>query len=252
MWSRERHKRILSVLETKGKISANDLASMLGVSRETVRRDLVELGAEGLITRVHGGALLSQAQTEPPFRKRQVEQIRAKRDIARKAAGLVLPGQTILVDAGTTTSVFAHELAKISGITVITNSIDIATTVQSAETKIDLILLGGGIISDVPATYGELTLAEIRRFHVDLTFVAPVALDSEKGAFDFDLHEASVAGAMMEQASESVLLVDHTKLGKVSRVKYCDPGQIDMLVTDTPVHDPVLRPFQDWGMRIVV
>ena len=57
---------------------------------------------------------------------------------------------------------------------------------------------------------------------------------------------------MMEQASESVLLVDHTKLGKVSRVKYCDPGQIDMLVTDKPVHDAVLRPFQDWGMRIVV
>ncbi|MEQ6918071.1 DeoR/GlpR family DNA-binding transcription regulator [Halomonas aquatica] len=252
MWSRERHKRILNVLETKGKVSANDLANMLGVSRETVRRDLVDIEADGLITRVHGGALLSQARTEAPFRKRQDKQIRAKREIARKAAGLVLPGQTILVDAGTTTSVFAHELAKLSGITVITNSIDIATTLQGAGTKIELLLLGGSIISDVPATYGELTLTEIRRFHVDLTFVAPVALDSEKGAFDFDLHEATVAGAMMEQATESVLLVDHTKLGKISRVKYCDPGQIDILVTDRSVSDAVLHPFQDRGMRIIV
>lgn len=252
MWYKERHKRILHVLKTSGQVSATNLAVMLGVSRETVRRDLVDLEADGLITRVHGGALLSQARSEPPFRKRQDKQIRAKREIARKAAGLVLPGQTILVDAGTTTSVFAHELAKLSGITVITNSIDIATTLQGAGTQIDLLLLGGGIISDVPATYGELTLTEIRRFHVDLAFVAPVALDAEKGAFDFDLHEASVAGAMMEQANETVLLVDHTKLGQISRVKYCDPEQIDMLVTDKSVPDAVLGPFQGRRMKVMI
>ncbi|WP_296762530.1 DeoR/GlpR family DNA-binding transcription regulator [Sediminimonas sp.] len=252
MWSKERHKRILNVLETNEQVSATNLAGMLGVSRETVRRDLVDLEADGLINRVHGGALLSQTRSEPPFRKRQDKQIRAKREIARKAAGLVLPGQTILVDAGTTTSVFAHELAKLSGITVITNSIDIATTIQSVGTKIDLLLLGGGIISDVPATFGELTLTEIRRFHVDLTFVAPVALDGEKGAFDFDLHEAAVAGAMMEQANETVLLVDHTKLGQISRVKYCDPDQIDVLVTDKFAPDAVLRPFQGRGTKVIL
>ncbi|MGB8622039.1 MAG: DeoR/GlpR family DNA-binding transcription regulator [Paracoccaceae bacterium] len=252
MWSKERHKRILHVLEASGQISAHDLAAMLGVSRETVRRDLVDLEDDGLIDRVHGGALLSQACVEPPFRKRKDKQIRAKQDIARKAVDLVLPGQTVLVDAGTTTSVFAQELAKLTGITVITNSIDIATTIQTSGNKIELLLLGGAVVSDVPATYGELTLSEIRRFHADLAFVAPVALDGEKGAFDFDLHEAAVAGAMIDQSGEAVLLVDHTKLGQTSRVKYCDPAQIDVLVTDKSAPEAALQAFRDRGTRVIV
>jgi len=252
MWSKERHQRILSMLEANHQVSANDLAEMLGVSRETVRRDLVDLEREGRVDRVHGGAVLPQPRGEEPFKKRMGEQIRAKRDIARKAAGLIRPGHSILVDAGTTTSIFAQELVKLSGIMVVTNSIDIATTIQGAGADIDLLLLGGRVVSDVPATLGELTLAEIRRFNVDMAFVAPVALHAEKGAFSFDLHEAEVAAAMVEQARETVILVDHTKLGETSRVLSCEASQIDVLVTDKNAPPGALRPFRDNGMTVIV
>ncbi|MBU3260928.1 DeoR/GlpR family DNA-binding transcription regulator [Roseovarius sp. PS-C2] len=251
MWSKERHRRILAMLETNQQISAGDLAQVLGVSRETVRRDLVDLESDGTIDRVHGGAVLRQTGGEAPFEKRRTAQTRAKRDIARKAAALLVPGCSIFVDAGTTTSIFGQVLAGLSDITVITNSFDIANTIQSAQSNIDLFLLGGQMMSDVPATFGELTLSEIRRFKVDTAFIAPVALDSAQGVFSYDLHEAEIARAMLEQANETVLLVDHTKMGQTSRVRICDMDAIDSVVTDNSTGDDILHPFRQIGIRLV-
>ncbi len=232
MWSKERHQRIVKLLNTTSQVSAGTLADMLNVSRETVRRDLVELEHRGLVRRVHGGAVLPRPTSEEPFKKRLATNPREKREIARKAAALIEPGQCIMVDAGTTTSVFAHELTKTPGIMVITNSIDVASIIRAADCDIDLLLLGGQLISDVPGTFGELTLSEIQRFQADHAFVAPVALHPESGAFDFDLHEAEVARAMIAQSSQVNMLVVGSKLGTTSRVGYCAPGRIDVVVTD--------------------
>lgn len=190
MWAKERHQRILALLQSNQQVSANALAELLEVSRETIRRDLLELERNAQINRVHGGAVLPDPCGEAPFENRKTAQMRAKQDIARKAATLIPPGASIMVDAGTTTSVFGQALAKLSGIMVVTNSIDIAQTIKDAGADIELILVGGQMLSDVPATFGELTLSEIRRFKVDLAFVAPVALHADDGAFSYDLREA--------------------------------------------------------------
>lgn len=232
MWSKERHQRILKLLNTTNQVSAGALADMLMVSRETIRRDLVELEIQGDVRRVHGGAVLPGPASEEPFKKRLTTNPREKREIARKAAALIEPGQCIMVDAGTTTSVFAHELTKAPGIMVITNSIDVASIIKAAECDIELILLGGQLISDVPGTFGELTLSEIQRFNADHAFVAPVALHPDSGAFDFDLHEAEVARAMIAQSGQVNMLVVGGKLGTTSRVSYCPPERIDVVITD--------------------
>lgn len=232
MWSKERHQRILNLLDTTQQVSAGALADMLNVSRETVRRDLVELENNGQVRRVHGGAVLPHPAAEKPFKKRLATNMREKREIGKKAARLIKPGQCIMVDAGTTTSVFAHELTKVPGIMVITNSIDVATTIKAADCDIELILLGGQLVSDVPGTFGELTLSEIRRFQADQVFVAPVALHPQSGAYDFDLHEAEVARAMIAQSQQVNILAVSSKLGATSRVGYCPPERIDVLVTD--------------------
>ena len=106
-------------------------------------------------------------------------------------------------------------------------------------------------MSDVPATFGELTLSEIRRFKVDTAFIAPVALDSAQGVFSYDLHEAEIARAMLEQANETVLLVDHTKMGQTSRVRICDMDAIDRVVTDNSTSDDILHPFRQTGIGLV-
>ena len=251
MWPKERHQRILSMLNSNQIVSANDLAELLDVSRETVRRDLLELEKSGLIDRVHGGAVLANKGDEAPFEKRKNVQTRAKQDIACKAISLIQPGASIMVDAGTTTSVFGHYLAKLSGIMVVTNSIDIAQTVKSSGVDIDLILLGGQLTSDVPAAYGELTLSEIQRFNVNLAFISPVAIHSQKGVFSYALKEAEVAKAMFSQASKNVILSDHTKLGETNRVRFAETTEINYLITDSLVKPDQIRPFENTGIEIV-
>ncbi|MBK0327935.1 DeoR/GlpR transcriptional regulator [Rhodobacteraceae bacterium F11138] len=248
MWAKERHQRILSMLAANRQVSANDLAEILNVSRETVRRDLVDLEGTGQVNRVHGGAVLPEPRSEQPFRQRMTAQLRAKSEIARRAAALVQPGQTILVDAGTTTGIFARELAKLSGISVITNSLDVATTLQGADRKV--LLLGGRMAADVPATVGELTLSEIRRFHADVCFSAPVAVHPAKGAFFYDLQEAEIASAMSAQAQRLILLTDHSKLGETSRVRSWEAREIDVLVTNKAATPEQLETFRRAGAQI--
>ncbi|WP_372922921.1 DeoR/GlpR family DNA-binding transcription regulator [Roseovarius sp.] len=250
MWAKERHQRILSMLATNRQVSANDLAEMLSVSRETVRRDLLDLEESGQVNRVHGGAVLPEPRSEEPFRQRMSAQIRAKKEIARKATGLIRPGQTIMVDAGTTTAIFGQELAKLTGVSVITNSLDIATTLQGAGK--DVLLLGGRLATDVPATVGELTLSEIRRFRADLCFSAPVAVHPTKGAFFYDLQEAEIALAMFAHSLESIILADHKKLGETSRVQSWEMGAISALVTDRGAGQEHIETFRHAGTKLIL
>lgn len=250
MWVKERHQRILAMLAANKQVSANDLAEMLKVSRETVRRDLLDLEETGQVNRVHGGAVLPETDPEDPFPQRLTTQLRAKSEIARKAVALIQPGQTIFVDSGTTTAVFGRELAKLTGVSVVTNSLDIATTLQGAGREV--LLLGGRMASDVPATVGELTLSEIRRFHADLLFSSPVAVDPAKGVFFYDLQEAEIAIAMAAQAIRTVLLADQSKLGKTSRVKSWASDDIETLVTNRTADADQVSGFRDAGVTVVI
>lgn len=251
MWSKERHQRILAVMTSSRQVSANELADLLDVSRETVRRDLLQLERAGQLKRVHGGAVLPPDEGEAPFAMRKTTQARAKQDIARKAVSLIPAKASILVDAGTTTSAFGQALAKLSGIMVVTNSIDVAQTITAAGADIELILLGGQITSDVPATYGELTLSEIGRFHTDLAVISPVAVSAAKGAFSYALTEAEIARAMIGQATQSMVLCDASKLGDTSRIRICDSERIDMIVADNQAGAEQLAPFRDIGVDII-
>lgn len=221
----------MTLLQAHHRVSTDTLADEFGVSRETVRRDLLELESAGHVRRVHGGAVLPHPAPEEPFQERMSLHLNAKKAIAKSAAALIEPGQCVLVDAGTTTSVFARELIKIPDVLIVTNSIDIMTTSHHSNHKANILLLGGRVVSDVPGTYGEITLSEIARFNADVAVLSPVALHSEQGATDYDIHESEVARAMLAQAHKVIMLADHSKLETTSRVHYCGPDQIDILVT---------------------
>lgn len=235
MWSQNRHQKILSLLAVRHQVTTDSLSQELEVSRETIRRDLMMLETEGHVRRVHGGAVLPGPAPEEPFKKRMATHREAKISIAKAAARLIEPGQSLFIDAGTTTSAFAAELVRVSGISVITNSFDIVTTLRRSETDASVLLLGGRMVTDVPGTYGELTLAEISRFRADAAVISPVALHPENGAGNYDLHEAEVARAMIAQSAQLILLADHSKLGVFSQVQFCTCAEIDTLVTDAAV-----------------
>lgn len=240
MWSRDRKEKILALLRTAERARTAEIASQLGVSRETVRRDLLEMQADGLLQRVHGGAVPTAEEPEAEFQRRKSLNWPQKMEIGRKAAALVKPGMIIYVDAGSTTLAFAHALRDGPPVKVITNSCDVAQMIRG-----DALLLGGRIVSDVPATFGELTLWEIERFMADFAFVSPTAVSPRYGPMYYELHESEVARAMCRNAQKVAVLADGGKLGGTSRVAGDRRASIDYLVTDSRASDEALAELAD-------
>lgn len=234
MWSHERQEKILGILESNQKVSTKVLSASLDVSRETIRRDLKELEQRGVLLRVHGGAKPFGTVVEPeaPFSQRQEQFHSQKYAIGKLACNLIPKNSTCFIDAGTTTSVFAQALAARGDIRVITNSMEIAQIVSRGQ-NCDVLLLGGRPHNDVPATYGEITLSQIERFLADFAVISPTGLHQDRGATDYELHEAEVARAMMRRARTRMLLCNSDKIGIESRVSISTLDEVDHLVTDT-------------------
>lgn len=229
--------RIRALLSTLNQVSTERIIKELGISRETARRDIIELEAQGLAKRVHGGLVALNTTPEPPLTVRSSVMAKEKRAIARAAAQLLQPGQTVFMDAGSTTTMLAEELRSMSGLTIVTNSLNAALKLSVAEEhevlNNQVILLGGHMLAGAQETRGDLTVGEIYRFHADVALLSPVGLDAKQGASSFQPHEAAIARAMTRQATRLILLADHTKLGLNSRMNYASIQQVSTLVTDS-------------------
>lgn len=257
MLQEERFLRIRNLLATFSRVSVDRIVQDLDVSRETVRRDLLELEGQGLLRRVHGGAVATGPEPEPPLATRLIVRQKQKRAIAKAAITLLLPGQTVFLDAGSTTSILAEEIATLSGMTVITNSLSIALKLASAEegraARNETILLGGRIDVKTQATHGDTTAEEIRRFRADVALLSPVGLHVKHGAMSFEHHEAAIARAMAEQAQQTVILADHAKIGQASRVTYARTADIHTVVTDAGMRElPGLPALRKAFARVII
>jgi DeoR/GlpR family transcriptional regulator of sugar metabolism len=229
MWHEERHTRIRDLLRASGQVSVERIVTELGVSRETIRRDLVELAERGEIRRVHGGAVLTS--DEPPIDVRHATRVREKRAIAKVVASLVESNQTIFMDAGSTMNLVAEALATRSGLTIITNAMDVAARF-AARPGNEVHLLGGRFNGQIGCTNGAATIAEIHRYQAHVAILSPVGVDAKAGASSFELDEVEVARAMCSNARRVILAADHSKIGVRSRASWCDAERIDVLVTD--------------------
>lgn len=228
--------RIRALLSTQHQLSTERIIKELGISRETARRDIISLEAQGLARRVHGGLVALESPPEPPLQVRRNAQAREKRAIAAAAVQHLQPGQTLFLDAGTTTTLLAEELRTMSGLTIITNSLQAALALSAAEEHETLnnqvLLLGGMMMAGAQQTRGEMTVGEIYRYRADVALLSPVGVDARNGASSFHPHEAAIAHAMVQQASRTLLLADHSKLGVISRTQYAPVGDIDLLICD--------------------
>jgi DeoR/GlpR family transcriptional regulator of sugar metabolism len=235
MWQEDRHQRIRALLSTLHRLSTERIMADLGVSRETVRRDLLDLEALGELRRVHGGAI--KPADEASIAERAHTRVKSKTAIAKAATGVIASGQTLFIDAGTTTSALAEELAKLANLTVVTNSIDVALKMrgvgeQQADAVNEVILLGGSISDRAMATGGSTTILDIHRFRADVALLSPVGIDHKHGATNYDHAETEVARAMVANADRVVILADYSKVGQRSRISYCPVDQIDVLITN--------------------
>ncbi|WP_312527883.1 DeoR/GlpR family DNA-binding transcription regulator [Paracoccus sp. (in: a-proteobacteria)] len=235
MWQAERHQRIRALLATFGQVGVDRIVTELGVSRETVRRDLKELEEAGILRRIHGGIIPIHVEDEAPYPERSHQNLREKRAIAEACLPLVSPGQTLLIDAGSTTVCLSEQLAGLSGLLVFTNSIDVAAhlgTASSRARRNRVILLGGDFVNEPASTHGMTTLATIASIRADVAFSSPFGLTAADGATSMVLEEAEIARAMFARAERRILLADSSKLGRRGRVSYATAVEPDHIVTD--------------------
>jgi DeoR family glycerol-3-phosphate regulon repressor len=248
----ERRRRILVAMAGNDQITVNRLAVELGVSKETVRRDLRELAERRLLRKVHGGAVTAQTAQESAFDLREGQHRLEKQRIAERAASLFADGDSLFVDAGTTTAIFAGELAKRSGLTVITNAVDVAARIWHGSGRSRVHLLGGEFRGDPAQSVGPRTIEQIAGFHVDHAVLTIGAVDAHGGFLDFDMDEAKVATAMARRARVVTVLADSSKLGRLALVKVCGLAEVGRLVTDAAPPQPLARALRAAGVEVIV
>lgn len=232
MKPRQRQTRILDLVARDGEATVDALAAVFDVSAETIRRDLAGLAETGQLQKVHGGARRLRLYAEGSFQERMAEHAAAKAAIAGKLAAIVAPGDTLFIDAGTTTLIAAEALARIARLTVITNSLRIAQVLGRAETGTTVFLLGGQFAADNAETLGQMAIADVGRFQADHAVIGPVAVDAAVGAMNADFDEAQIACAMCEHARNIIVLAPVAKLGRKAAFRICRLDEIDLLVCD--------------------
>ncbi|MGE0284473.1 MAG: DeoR/GlpR family DNA-binding transcription regulator [Rhizobiaceae bacterium] len=254
MWHEERHQKIRSQLSAFGQVSIDRIIEDFGVSRETVRRDLMEMELAGELRRVRGGAVPVMRE-DTSFRIRMTLRQQEKRAIAATALRLLQNGLTIFMDAGATSAAMAEMLAGPNGltdITIITNSVDVAQ--QLAERpgepmrRFRVVMLAGDFKQEPMETHGAATINDIYRYRADLALLAPWGVDARLGATNYFLHGAEIARAMVQNAERTIILADHSKVGAPARSVFCPVDEIDHLIVDAKAR---MRPGFDALTRVV-
>ncbi len=226
-----RHADIVRMVRERGTLAVSEIANALGVSDETVRRDVRPLVHRGDVVKLHGAVTLPHQVGEAPFERRLREFAEAKRAIARRMAELVEDGDSLMLDTGTTTSIFAQELLKKNSLTIVTNSADIARTLATANGN-KVYMAGGELNGDNGAAFGPSAIAFAAGFRVRHAIVSIAALDAVHGPMDSHLAEAEFARMVLSRGENRIMLSDSSKFGRTALIKVCDYDGIDRLVTE--------------------
>ncbi|WP_416370629.1 DeoR/GlpR family DNA-binding transcription regulator [Streptomyces sp. PR69] len=245
------------MVRANGAVSLRELARVVQTSEVTVRRDVRALEAEGLLDRRHGGAVLPGGFTrESGFPQKSLSATAEKTAIADLAASLVEEGEAIVVGAGTTTQELARRLARVPGLTVVTNSLLVAQALAHAN-RVEVVMTGGTLRGANYALVGSGAEQSLQGLRVSRAFLSGSGLTAERGLSTSNMLSASVDRALVQAAAEVVVLADHTKLGTDTMFQTVPTDVITRLVTDEPpAHDDraatELQALADQGVQIAV
>ncbi|MGB7449741.1 MAG: DeoR/GlpR family DNA-binding transcription regulator [Ornithinimicrobium sp.] len=225
-----RHQAILETLAEHGQVNTQQVASRLGVTHETVRKDLIYLQERGLLRRVHAGAVSPQSVAHEPWIGDRTSYTAQKRAIATAAAELVPTSGAILIDSGSTTAALAQQMRPASALLVVTNSLPVALTLLPKVGSVTT--LGGRVRPETQATADEWALSHLSDIRVDMAFIGANAASLDQGLATPDRAEAAVKTAFIRTARRRVLLADHSKFERESVYAFATLTDIDVLVTD--------------------
>lgn len=249
MLTGERRLAILDRLRRDGKVVASELSRSMGVSLDTVRRDLRELDDEGMLQRVHGGAL-PRSRTPLLYAARERIAPEAKEAIARTAARLIQDGQVVILDSGTTAAQVARHLAPGLRASFLTAS-PVVAAVLAEHPTIEIALLGGVLDKETLAVVGAEPVESLRRVRADLCFLGVCCLHPEFGVSVPGREEAAVKRAMVAGAAEVVALASAEKLGTIEHHNVATLAEITHLVTEADTPEAMLAPYRAAGITVL-
>ncbi|MFE7845850.1 DeoR/GlpR family DNA-binding transcription regulator [Microbacterium sp. NPDC057407] len=248
MLAASRKDLLLERLRRDGRVVAKEIAAELGISEDSVRRDLRELDAAGLAVRVYGGALpASPAVADYATRTRVAPE--SKHRVAQAAAALVEPGATIVLDGGTTTLAMVDALPRSLPCTIITHSPTVAAALLSHQA--DVFLIGGQLFKHSAVACGAAAVEAANRVSADLFFLGVTGVHAAAGLTTGDADEAAMKRTLASRAAETYALASEEKVGAASRFTVLSLDAVAGVVTDVVGDDPALRAISDLGVRIV-
>ncbi|MDP2964768.1 MAG: DeoR/GlpR family DNA-binding transcription regulator [Pelolinea sp.] len=235
-----RRSEINDRIEKKGSVSISELAVNFKVSDMTIRRDLIKLEKMSIIRRVHGGAVAFYGRSfEPPLISRSNKNISIKQLIGRYAAKMVVDGDSIAMDVGSTTMEMAMNLIGRQNLTIVTPNLHIANLLGD-ESQIRVIVAGGIVRRGEKSLIGDLAYYTFREVNVDKLFLGTGGIDSKAGLTEHDMQDAQVRKEMIRCAKEVVLLTDSSKFQQIAFAYFADFSQIDHLVCEKEPSDELL------------
>lgn len=250
MLALERQKLILELLNAEGAVMVSKLSTRLGVTEETIRRDLEKMEAKELLRRTHGGALpLESGSYELSLEKRKGLNVEIKQALARKAAQYIASGDTIFLDASTTTFYMAREIRNMKNVTVITNSIRVINELAGIE-GIKLIAVGG-IVSKNQSLVGAMTENYISdNYFADKMFFSSKGIDSNI-ILDGNEQECFIKQRMIESARACYYLCDKSKIGRLGYMRLSSFEDIDFLITDAEINGSLKDTLDESNVEII-
>jgi len=250
MQAEKRQKRIEEHLEEREFASLDELSELVDASVSTVRRDLGVLESKGTVRRTHGGAMITNPQTDEfTFSARDTHQLTEKEAIGRACAELIEPNQTVIIDAGTTCY---HVARHLEGKTphIITNSLPVAS-LYAATTKVEVIVSGGVIYPRLGVLVGPLAVEAFSKIHADVAIMSAGGITAD-GITNSHGLLIEIQRAMIEAAGKVILCVDHTKFGRQSISPLCGLDRIDMIVTDKGAPADMIRALRKRSLEVMV
>lgn len=245
-----RKEQILGILREKKSVRILDLSKQLGVSRETVRKDIVEMEEEGLLKKTYGGAVLDEANTETAYERRRSENEEEKKAIAERAYQFIEPGDTIYLDYGTSSYSLAKKLVGFEGLTVVTNSIPIVNLLIHSS-GIELIILGGNVRKNEDSLFGSFGLNNAKEVFVDFGFFGCAGIDINSGITNYHMGEIEISKMMVEHSKTVILLADDSKFGKSALYKTSNIEEIDMIITNNIQDKELELEIKNYNLELI-
>ncbi|NOY98119.1 MAG: DeoR/GlpR transcriptional regulator [Chloroflexi bacterium] len=256
MKSVERHNKIVEIVLENGRMSIADICKMFQVSEMTARRDLNALDRQGLLRRIHGGAIANLGRSyEPSFQTRTFKNQSKKMAIGLKAAELIYDGDSVALDVGTTTLEIVAGLRGKRNLTIITSCLQIATRVVdqlSLDTDVRLVLTGGIIRPRELSMIGPIPEHVYQDLHVDKAFIGIGGISLEDGLTEYNIEDTQIKRMLIRSAHEKIVVADGSKFGMTTFASVAPLTAVDKIVTDNSAPAEIVEQIRKQGVEVIL